>query len=113
MDKQIYNKENALAIVDNDPELLNELQQIFFDEKESMLTMISAAIETQDSALLQLSAHGMKGSLSNLGAENAAAVAFVLEQFGANNFFEEVPAKFEQLLREVRLFEETIKAEQA
>ena len=109
MEDLIFNQEKALSIADNDADLVRELLGLFFEEKESMLTALSEAIEKQDSPALQLTAHSIKGSLSNLGAQKAAAVAFELEQHGEQGSFDNVSILFVQLIQEISSFEEAVK----
>ena len=67
-----------------DQELLKDLVGVFLSEQSSMLTKVTAAIESGDSAQLRLSAHSLKGAAGHLGASDVAKVAGELEIAGEN-----------------------------
>ena len=82
--QMIVNWQHAFETVGGDQELLKDLVGVFLSEQTSMLSKVSAAIESGDSAQLRLSAHSLKGAAGHLGALNVARVAGELEIAGEN-----------------------------
>ena len=80
--QSIVNWQHAFETVGGDQELLKDLVGVFLAEQTSMLTKVSAAIESGDSAQLRLSAHSLKGAAGHLGALNVARAAGELELAG-------------------------------
>lgn len=77
-----FNIEEALRRVDNDRDLLLEIIDLFVAESESLLSAVKDMIDRKDTAGLERAAHRAKSSVSNFGAESAAAVAQILEDSG-------------------------------
>ena len=82
--QSIVNWQHAFETVGGDQELLKDLVGVFLSEQSSMLTKVTAAIESGDSAQLRLSAHSLKGAAGHLGASDVAKVAGELEIAGEN-----------------------------
>jgi CheY-like chemotaxis protein/HPt (histidine-containing phosphotransfer) domain-containing protein len=76
--KEVWNKERALARLDNDLDFLGEIVQLFLEDCPVRMAEIRDAIARGDALLLQRAAHTLKGALSNLEAPAAyrAAVQF-------------------------------------
>jgi HPt (histidine-containing phosphotransfer) domain-containing protein len=72
----------ALARVGGDVELLKEIATLFLDEYPRVLTDLHKALQAGDSKGVERSAHGLKGSVSNFGAQAVVDAAFQLEQLG-------------------------------
>ena len=70
----------ALARVGDDEELLREIAQIFVAQCPGVLAEVRAAAEAGDAGALERTAHALKGSVSNLGAETARLVAGEIEE---------------------------------
>lgn len=68
--------------VGGDCELLREIITIFLDECPALVNEIRSAISRSDNGLLERSAHSLKGSVSNFGAQSATAAAYALEVLG-------------------------------
>jgi signal transduction histidine kinase/CheY-like chemotaxis protein len=69
----------ALARVDGDADLLNELIQIFLAESPRQIEKLSRAIQSGDVDATQRTAHTLKGELKYLGLTQAAEQALELE----------------------------------
>jgi len=82
--QKIVNWQHAFETVGGDQELLKDLVGVFLSEQSSMLTKVTAAIESGDSAQLRLSAHSLKGAAGHLGAVDVARIASELEVAGEN-----------------------------
>ena len=72
----------ALSRVGGDTELLREIGQLFLEEYPTMLTRLAAAVANQDANAVDRTAHSIKGSVANFGAQAAYQAALELEQMG-------------------------------
>ncbi|MCC7498364.1 MAG: Hpt domain-containing protein [Bryobacterales bacterium] len=75
-------REAALDRVGGDLELLQEVAALFLEEYPALLSHIREAVVAGDALALEHSAHSLKGSVSNFGAESAHEAAFQLELAG-------------------------------
>ncbi len=73
---------DALEAAGDDRELLQTVIDAFFEESESLMKQIRTSIRMEDAALLQQSAHSLKGSLLAVGARQTSTIASNLEQMG-------------------------------
>jgi HPt (histidine-containing phosphotransfer) domain-containing protein len=60
-------------------DLANEIAQLFFDQTPALIKKISVAISEDDCESLFMSAHSLKSSAANLGAERLSELAKTLE----------------------------------
>jgi HPt (histidine-containing phosphotransfer) domain-containing protein len=74
--------ENLRDVLDGDPDLLNELIDLFLNDAPTLLAGLNEAVRRQDVESLTQNAHSLKGSASNLGARGMAAVCANLERRG-------------------------------
>jgi HPt (histidine-containing phosphotransfer) domain-containing protein len=74
--------ELALKSVDGDPELLLGIIDAFLEECPLLVDRIRESIVTADAAVLQRSAHTLKGGLQTLAAPAPAELAKQLEHLG-------------------------------
>jgi HPt (histidine-containing phosphotransfer) domain-containing protein len=65
--------------VDNDPQLLRDLVDLFLEECPRLVDEIRVALDRKDAKALQRGAHSLKGSTSNLAAKMASEAALKLE----------------------------------
>jgi two-component system, sensor histidine kinase and response regulator len=72
----------ALARMDGDEQLLQEIARVFMDDYPKVLSQVRAAVAAGDAVLLERSAHTLKGSVANFGAAQAVAAAYELEIMG-------------------------------
>ncbi len=94
-----FDREELLARVDNDRELLQDLLRIFKEEFPKQLQALREAVRFADGERVAAAAHTMKGMLSNLAAIQSAASAERLERLGRNaekQGFPEALAAFER-----------------
>lgn len=80
----------ALGRVGGDEELLKEITLIFIEQCPGALAEIRAAAEAADAEALERSAHALKGSVANFGAESARAAAYEIEEMGRSRNLEGV-----------------------
>ncbi|MBI4962366.1 MAG: response regulator [Desulfomonile tiedjei] len=101
---------DKLVILDRvggDTELLKEIVDLFLEDYPDLLVKIREALQTKDSQLLEKTAHALKGSVGNFGAESAVQAALNLENMGRNQDLAEAPQTLVNLEKELeRLREE-------
>ena len=76
------NLHEALARIDGDKELFDEMAALFCEEYPKALAKMREAVTRQDSQALVYSANVLKGSLGNFAATTAIAVTQSIEQMG-------------------------------
>jgi HPt (histidine-containing phosphotransfer) domain-containing protein len=86
----LLDREVALARAGGDIELLREIATLFLNNYKQWLEELRAAAEKPDARALEQSAHGMKGSVSNFGAQLAVEAAVQLENMGRSRDLAEV-----------------------
>jgi HPt (histidine-containing phosphotransfer) domain-containing protein len=79
-----FDPTELLARVDNDRELLHDLLKVFREEFPRHLRALRDAVESRDGKRVTVVTHTLKGMLSNIAANRAAAAAAHLEQMGRN-----------------------------
>jgi PAS domain S-box-containing protein len=77
---EVLNEALLVSRVDNDPQLLRDLVDLFLEEYPRLVDEIRVALERKDAKALQRGAHSLKGSTSNLAAKMASETAFKLER---------------------------------
>jgi len=80
----------AVGRVGGDEELLKEIALIFIEQCPGALAEIRAAAEAADAEALERTAHALKGSVANFGAEAARAAAYAIEEMGRSGNLEGV-----------------------
>ena len=75
---------SLLERVEGDQELLTEMIHLFQEDAPNSLAAMRDALEQGDMAVLERSAHSLKGAASNLSANATAAAALQLEQDARN-----------------------------
>ena len=75
---------SLLERVEGDQELLTEMIHLFQEDAPNLLTAMRDALHRGDMAVLERSAHSLKGAVSNLSAKATAAVASQLEKDAKN-----------------------------
>ena len=103
----------ALARVEGDKELFDEMTALFIEEYPKTLTKMHEAVTRQDTQALAYSANALKGSLGNFAATKAIDTALRLEHMGrcgdlsharsALNDLEKQLARLQALLTDFRL----------
>ncbi|HTS78823.1 MAG TPA: Hpt domain-containing protein [Bryobacteraceae bacterium] len=83
-------REVALARVGGDAELLREVAALFLADYPRVLEDLRDAIARSDAQALERTAHGLKGSVSTFGAQQAMEAARTLESLGRAHQFDEV-----------------------
>ena len=84
-------RELALARVGGDVDLLKEIAGLFLEEYPKVLEELRAAAGRGDARSVERTAHGLKGSVANFGADAAVEAARMLEAMGRAQRLEEAP----------------------
>lgn len=87
----LISKDELLDRVGGDEELLREIADIFLSEYPALIEEIRSAISERDARKLERSAHTLKGSVANFGAEEATQAAFELEKLGRVACLDQAP----------------------
>ena len=81
-DEHPINLDQLNHSIGDDTSLLLEVIDIFIDTGPAMLTAIRAALEAEDAQDLEKTAHALKGSAGNFGAQAVVRSAAALETLG-------------------------------
>jgi two-component system, sensor histidine kinase and response regulator len=84
-----------------DRELLQELVGLYFDDEQTLIDEVAAAISAGDAARVARSAHTLKGSVGNFCAAAAHGAAAALETAAREGRMGEVSALFSRLVAEL------------
>ena len=98
-----FNRHMALDHVGGDESLLKEVVQLFLMEYPQQLELVEQGVNDSDPALLERSAHSLKGSLGTLGGEVAANFASALELMGRTRNLEGARERLAELQSSIRL----------
>ena len=90
--------DELMEIMGEDDELLKECLDDFIDDYPEALEGIKKAIDAGDPSALNGNAHGFKGTLKYLAAEEAADAAFQLERMGKDGNLDGAEESYRQLL---------------
>ena len=96
-----YDLDTALARVDGDIQLLQEVAELFCEDAPSMLEGIRDSIMRDDAGSLERGAHALKGDVSNFGAKQAWECALQLEMLGRDGEMGQASSAFDQLDQEI------------
>lgn len=106
----VLNKDVVLDRVGGDESLLREITEIFLTEYPGLIDEIRAAVQNRDAWRLQVSAHTLKGSVSNFGAEAATWAALQLERMGRQQELEGAPEALRMLEVQFSMLEPALRA---
>jgi two-component system sensor histidine kinase/response regulator len=101
LDTEVFDHEAALAMIDGDLELFQELVALFMSESANLLDQIRGSLAQHDANALERSAHSLKGSVGAFRAESARLAAQKLEDLGRQGDFEQAEGACEELETEV------------
>ena len=96
-----FNKTLALEMVAGDATTLQEIADLFLQDCPTLISQISQAIATGDSAALVASAHLLKGSTGYFGSTVASESAARLEQLGRAKKLEPAADVYQELEQQV------------
>jgi HPt (histidine-containing phosphotransfer) domain-containing protein len=95
-----------------DLNLINDLRELMEDEFNSLIEIylndsvvrmqqLELAVQQKDGTQIRHAAHSLKGSSSNIGAEELAAQCQKLEEMGKNNELENITGQAEMVQQEL------------
>jgi len=105
-----FDQNVALARVEGDTELLQEIVALFSDEAPRLLSEIRESITHCDSKALERAAHSLKGSVGSFGAQGAFDAALRLEVMGCGGDFTHAAEACVALEKEVARLERALAA---
>ena len=94
---------SLLERVEGDRELLAEMIHLFEEDAPKLIAAMRLALERRDMAVLERSAHSLKGAAGNLSAGATRAAALRLENDARRNDAESAAASFADVERSVTL----------
>lgn len=99
--KTVFDKDEALKIIDNDNEFLKELVEIIINDVPEHMSEIEEAVNCRNSEALVESAHKLKGAVANFGKNATTDTAFKLETMGRENNLDGVEEVYDTLVKDV------------
>ncbi len=108
-DKTVFDKVEALKIIDNDKEFLKELAEIFINDAPEHMSEIEEAVDSRNSSDLKKSAHKLKGAVANFGKNATTDTAFKLEKMGRENRLDGVEGVYGTLVKDVECLMNALK----
>ncbi|MEO7144567.1 MAG: Hpt domain-containing protein, partial [Bryobacteraceae bacterium] len=77
-----WDRATALARMGGDEQLLSEVAALFLDDYPKLLRALQEGVACGDVRVVERTAHTLKGSVSNFGAEEVCRAALYLETLG-------------------------------
>jgi CheY-like chemotaxis protein len=97
----VFDQQVALARVEGDQELLQEIVGLFLVETPVLQSVIRESIARQDGKALEQAAHSVKGAMSSFGAQAAHEAALKLEVMGREGDLTQAALACAELEREI------------
>lgn len=95
--KEVLDEPQLMSRVDNDPQLLEGLVDLFVEEYPRCLDEMRVALEKRDAKTVMRNAHSLKGSTGNLAAKLASEAAFKLERLAQAGDWAHVESELQEL----------------
>jgi signal transduction histidine kinase/CheY-like chemotaxis protein/HPt (histidine-containing phosphotransfer) domain-containing protein len=105
-----FDLDQALARVEGDMRLLKEMANLLLEDSPALMSEIRECIERADAERLRRAAHTLKGALSALSAQDAAAMAQRLEVLGRDGGVAQAAQAFVQLETEMSVLQDSLGA---
>lgn len=90
-------KDLALSRVGGDEDLLRDIALLFLDDYPQVLGELKTALTAGDAHKAERTAHTLKGSVANFGAQAAVAAALEIEKLGRGGLVAEARAVLPRL----------------
>ena len=100
-DKTVFDKDEALKMLDDDVEFLTELAEIFIDDTPEHMSEIKEAVTSGSSKALVKTANKLKGAIANFGKNTTIDTAFKLETMGKENNLDGAEEVYDTLVKDV------------
>jgi signal transduction histidine kinase/DNA-binding response OmpR family regulator len=91
-----------------DLNLLQQIIRIFLENLPTQIEQIEQAIKNKDAKNLEISAHAIKGSVANFGANQAQEFALELEEMGRKKALDQAEKKFGDFLLALKELETSL-----
>jgi CheY-like chemotaxis protein len=98
----VFRPEQALGMLDENPEILDQALEAFLDCSSAMTQEIERSASTADAGALRRAAHGLRGAASGIGAGAVELTAERLEQVALREEFEAVGPLLDELDSEMQ-----------
>ena len=94
-----------------EPDLLNELVEVFLTDADPRLVALRKAVEQRDAHTVEREAHTLKGSCANFGAQPLARICHSLQMLGRRQDLEQASALLAHLETEYARVRAALQAE--
>lgn len=101
-----FDKEALMERVDGDEELAKELLELYLEDVPDRINAIKQAQTSGDMKTITIEAHTIKGSSSNIGADDIKEAAFQVELAGKDENQETIPSLIQQLEEKFNTFQQ-------
>lgn len=98
---RLCNLDAALRRMGGNVGLLKQVIEFFHADAPGLKRRLRQASQSGDASLLQITAHSLKGLVSNFDAERAVKAALRVEQLGGAGHLQDAPEAIEELEREL------------
>ncbi|MDA8563685.1 Hpt domain-containing protein [Mariniblastus sp.] len=105
--------DGALRRLGGDRQLFNEFITIFLEDSPTLLEEIRSGLGSNDSAIVEKSAHSLKGLMSNFGAKQCVELALKIELAGRAGSVDDCGSAFTGLEAAHRQLTEELKTLQS
>ncbi|MFN8390442.1 MAG: Hpt domain-containing protein [Bdellovibrionota bacterium] len=102
-------REKALRLLDGDMEIYSKIVEVFSGDVPVQLSVLSAALATNDIKEVGRVAHALKSAAATVGAEDLHAILFKLEKAAEGRS----PESIHKLVAEAKLEIEAVRGELA
>lgn len=96
-----FDQEITLEPVEGDVELPGEIVALCLEEATDLLRQVCESVRQRDATRIEHSAHSLKGSVANFGADACRDAAFRLEVMGRNRELDQTEATYTTLEAEM------------
>ncbi len=105
--EQHFNRARLGKMLHGDPSLIKEILDMFLEDTTENLAILRAAIQQGDQERSTRTAHALKGSGANIGAERFSNLCFAVEEACSAGRLEEGVGQLELVCSEFRELEKT------
>ena len=101
---EVFDRDAALAIVDNDTEFLRDIIDIFFENTPKQMAEIKKAIDVKDTIMIGMQAHSLKSASESICANSIKDIVYKMEIAAKNKEIDKVEALNKKLEDEFERF---------
>ena len=100
-DVPVLDQSRLLDQFGDEPDIINELRDLFLDDFPQQIAKIRAGLDANDATQVARAAHSLKGASGTFGAERVYQVSLSMEQLARDGKLEGVAMGFELLKEEL------------